>query len=150
MNHSGSLTMTDDAKTPTIEPWRRVWRKGFGYLLSERALEVLEQALMRDDTRLIQETTVVATPTDSTQDWPVRNACAIAFCGWQGEGLRTGAEIERYFDELCRDVDMLLNEPLACCRFLTWFDETPRERMRTQLLYEVRREQQRRITNHDE
>jgi hypothetical protein len=150
MNHSGSLTMTDDAKTPTIEPWRMVWRKGFAQLLSSEALEALEQALMRDDQRLIQETTVVATPTDSTQDWPVRNACAIAFCGWQGEGLHTAAEIELFFDELCRYVDIILDEPLACCRFLMWFDETPRERMRTQLLYEVRREQQRRMINHDE
>jgi hypothetical protein len=63
----------------------------------------------------------------------------LGFCGWQGEGLETVAEVEEYFARLCFEVDQRLGEPAACRWFLNWFDETPRDQMRTHLLAEVQR-----------
>jgi hypothetical protein len=81
------------------------------------------------------------------QNWPVQNACALAFCGWQGEGLETVAEVEEFFARVCFEIDERLGEPAACRWFLNWFDDSPRGEMRTQLLSEVRREQQRRMSD---
>jgi hypothetical protein len=73
------------------------------------------------------------------QDWPVEGACALTYCGWHGEGLQTVAEAEEFFARICFEVDQKLGEPAACRWFLNWFDETPREEMRRQLLVEVNR-----------
>jgi hypothetical protein len=118
--------MTNDAKTLTSEPWRRVWRKGIAPFLSEKALEALQRALVSDDARLTQGITTVPTHTRSVQDWPVHNACALAFCGWQGEGLETVAEVEEFFARVCFEIDERLGEPAACRWFLNWFDDSPR------------------------
>jgi hypothetical protein len=74
------------------------------------------------------------------QDWPVEAACATGFCGWQGEGLNTVAEVEEYFAQLCYEVDLRLGEPAAIYWFLNWFDETPRDEMRLLLAGEIRSE----------
>ena len=40
---------------------------------------------------------------------------------------------------MCFEIDQRFGEPTACRWFLNWFDETPREEMREQLLAEVQR-----------
>jgi hypothetical protein len=122
-----------------MESWRKVWREGVAPLLSTSSLEALQRALMSDDARLLQGATTTPPPLQCVQDWPVEAACALGFCGWQGEGLETVAEVEEFFARMCFEIDQRLGEPAACRWFLNWFDETPRDEMREQLLAEVNR-----------
>jgi hypothetical protein len=123
----------------TMESWRKVWREGVAPLLSTPGLEALQNALANDDARLLQGATTTPPPLQCVQDWPVEAACALGFCGWQGEGLETVAEVEEFFARTCFEIDQRLGEPAACRWFLNWFDETPRDEMRDQLLAEVQR-----------
>lgn len=120
-----------------MESWRKVWREGVAPLLSSSGLEALQRALKSDDARLLQGATTTPPPLQCVQDWPVEAACALGFCGWQGDGLETVAEVEEFFARTCFEIDQRLGEPAACRWFLNWFDETPREEMREQLLAEV-------------
>jgi hypothetical protein len=122
-----------------MDSWRKVWRDGLAPLISTEALEALRTALANDDTRLLQGATTTPPPLQCVQDWPVEAACVLGFCGWQGEGLETVAEVEEYFARLCYEVDLRLGEPAACRWFLNWFDETPRDEMRRLLLSELTR-----------
>jgi hypothetical protein len=125
-----------------MEAWRRVWREGIAPLLSDNALTALERALVTDDPRLIQGATTTPPPLQCVQDWPVEAACALGFCGWQGDELGKVAEVEEYFARKCFDCDVRLAEPAAVRWFLNWFDETPRDEMRRELLTEVKHELQ--------
>jgi hypothetical protein len=120
-----------------MESWRKVWREGVVPLLSTESLEALRRGLLADDTRLVQGATTTPPPLPSVQDWPVEAACALGYCGWQGEGLETVAEVEEFFARMCFEIDQRLGEPAGCRWFLNWFDETPRAAMRQDLLGEV-------------
>jgi hypothetical protein len=120
-----------------MESWRLVWREGFVPALSTTGLEALARALREDDARLIQQATSVPPPLMAVQDWPVEAACALGFCGWQGDGLTTVGEVEEAFAKACYDADQQLGEPAACRWFLNWFDATPRPEMIRELLAEV-------------
>src|SRR6266511_1592639 len=122
-----------------MESWRNVWRQGVAALLSTESLEALRQALVNDDPRLLQGATTTPPPLQCVQDWPVEAACGVGFCGWQGDGLETVAEVEEFFARVCFEVDQRLGEPAGCRWFLNWFDETPRDEMRRLLLGEVNR-----------
>jgi hypothetical protein len=122
-----------------MDSWQHVWRNGLAPLLSRESLDALHAALVSDDPRLLQGVTTSPPPLPSVADWPVEGACAIGFCGWQGDGLVTVGEVEDYFARLCHEADNLLGEPAGCRWFLNWFDETPREEMRRLLLIEVER-----------
>ncbi|HKB37327.1 MAG TPA: hypothetical protein VKD72_12820 [Gemmataceae bacterium] len=122
-----------------MESWRKVWREGVAPLLSTEGLQALARALASDDPRLLQGATTSPPPLQCVQDWPVEAACGLGYCGWQGDGLETVAEVEEFFARVCFEVDLALGEPAGCRWFLNWFDETPRDEMRTQLLAEVNR-----------
>ena len=122
-----------------MESWRNVWRQGLATLLSTESLEALREALASDDPRLLQGATTTPPPLQCVQDWPVEAACALGYCGWQGDGLETVAEVEEFFARMCFEIDQRLGEPAACRWFLNWFDDTPREQMRRELLVEVQR-----------
>jgi hypothetical protein len=122
-----------------MESWRKVWREGLEPLLTTEALVALQQALHHDDPRLVQGATTSPPPLMCVQDWPVEAACALGYCGWVGDGLETVGEVEEFFARLCFETDCRLGEPAACRWFLNWFDETPRDEMRRELLNEVRR-----------
>jgi hypothetical protein len=122
-----------------MDSWRKVWRDGLAPLISTAGLEALRAALSSDDARLLQGATTTPPPLQCVQDWPVEAACVLGYCGWQGEGLQSVAEVEDYFARLCFEVDQRLGEPAACRWFLNWFDETPRDEMRSLLLPEVTR-----------
>ena len=122
-----------------MESWRKVWREGMVPQLSPAALEALRHALLTDDARLLQGATTTPPPLQCVQDWPVEAACVLGFCGWQGLGLETVAEVEEFFAGACFEADQRLGEPAACRWFLNWYDETPRQEMRRQLLAEVNR-----------
>ncbi|MGF1578212.1 MAG: hypothetical protein ACFCD0_02490 [Gemmataceae bacterium] len=120
-----------------MESWRKVWRDGFGPFLPTTGLKALREALKCDDEQLIQGATTSPPPLQCVQDWPVESCCVIGFCFWQGEGLQTVAEIEEAFARTCFEADNALGEPAACRWFLNWYDETPREEMREEMLGEV-------------
>lgn len=120
-----------------MESWRSVWREGFVPVLSDRSLEALRDALINDDTRLTQGATTTPPPLMCVQDWPVEAACALGFCGWQGDNLETVGEVEKFFARCCFEADQRLGEAAACRWFLNWFDETPRDQMRQELIVEI-------------
>lgn len=120
-----------------MESWRKVWRDGVEPLLSTEGLNALKRALETDDERLLQGATTTPPPLMALQDWPVEAACALGFCGWQGDDLETVAEVEEFFARMCFEIDQRLGEPAGCRFFLNWFDETPRDEMRRELLSEV-------------
>jgi hypothetical protein len=122
-----------------MESWRKVWRDGLAPLVSTSGLEALRRALLNDDPRLLQGATTTPPPLPCVQDWPVEAACALGFCGWQGDHLESVSDVEEYFARMCFETDQRLGEPAAIRWFLNWFDETPREEMRRQLLGEVNR-----------
>jgi hypothetical protein len=122
-----------------MESWRKVWREGLAPLLSTAGLQALRRGLADDDVRLLQGATTTPPPLQCVQDWPVEAACALGYCGWQGEGLETVAEVEEFFARMCFEIDLRLGEPAGCRWFLNWFDETPRAEMRRELLGEVNR-----------
>ena len=122
-----------------MQAWQRSFREGIAPLISTRALLALKRALTQDDPALIQGATTTPPPLQAVQDWPVEAACALGFCGWQGDGLETVGEVEEFFARLCFEADARLGEPAACRWFLNWFDETPRAEARQDLLAEVNR-----------
>ncbi|HLJ92435.1 MAG TPA: hypothetical protein VKU02_04505 [Gemmataceae bacterium] len=122
-----------------MESWRKVWREGLESQISTSGLLALRRALLNDDARLLQGATTSPPPLQCVQDWPVEAACGLGYCGWQGDGLATVGEVEEFFANVCFEADQRLGEPAACRWFLNWFDETPREEMRQQLLPEINR-----------
>src|SRR5437868_10201390 len=122
-----------------MESGRKVGREGLAPRLSTGGLEALRQALASDDARLLQGATTTPPPLQCVQDWPVEAACALGYCGWIGDGLETVAEVEEFFARMCFEIDQQMGEPAACRWFLNWFDDTPREEMRRELLVEVQR-----------
>ena len=121
-----------------MESWRMVWRDGFLPTLSTEGLVSLRDALVTDDPRLTQGSTMTPPPLMSERDWPVEACCALSYCGWQGgRGLGTVGEVEEFFAKVCFEADQRLGEPAACRWFLNWFDDTPRLEMRRELLQEL-------------
>lgn len=119
-----------------MESWRKVWREGFVPLFNRDAMESLATALRTDDKRLIQGATSSPPPLMCVQDWPVEAACAIGWCMWQGQDANLG-EVEEFFARICYEADQIIGEPAACRYYLKWFDDTPRDVMRRELLAEV-------------
>lgn len=122
-----------------MESWQKVWREGLAPRISTAGLEALKEGLATDDPRLLQGATTTPPPLQCVQDWPVEGACGLGYCGWQGDGLETVAEVEEYFAQACFEADQALGEPAACRWFLNWFDDTPRDEMRRLLTAEINR-----------
>ena len=120
-----------------MERWRLAWREGFAPVLPTAGLAALRDALRDDDPRLRQGCTTYPLHTlgNSSGSLPVEGACALGFCGWQGEGLGTVAEVRGYFNRVCDAA----YEKADGRHFLRWFDEIPRDEMRRELLAEVER-----------
>ncbi len=57
-----------------------------------------------------------------------------------GFGRARVEECEEFFAKSCFDADERLGEKAACRWFLNWFDDTPRDQMRRDLLTEVEAE----------
>lgn len=121
----------------TLPSWKKVWREGFAPCLSTQGLEALRKGLERDDPRIIQGATTTPPPLQCVQDWPVEAACALGYCGWQGEELETVGQVEEFFARVCFEADQRLGEPAACRWFLNWFDDSPRGDMQRGLIAEI-------------
>lgn len=127
-----------------MDRWRQVCRDGLAPVLSTDGLTTLADALGRDDPCLVQGHTCVPPALQACSDELVEAACAIGFCGWQGEGLLRVGEVEDFFRQACDRADEALGEPAACRFFLHWFDRAPRAVMRRELMAEVGRALRRR------
>ncbi len=125
-----------------MEQWRKVFRASAS-LLPSAGLEALEKALETDDPRLLQGATMTPPALQCVMDWPVEAACLWGFCGWQ-DGRETVVEVEEFFSRMCFQTGQIMNEPAGCRWFLNWYDDTPRDQMRRELLPEVRAELARR------
>lgn len=123
-----------------MEIWRLVWRTGFAPVLSDEVLRALAEAIRIDDPRLTQGSTTTPPPLMCVQDWPCEAGCALGFCGAVENGgfmTATVGQAEEFFARACFEADQRLGEPAACRWFLNWFDQTPRDEMRSALLPEV-------------
>jgi hypothetical protein len=120
-----------------LESWRVVWRSGFAPLISTAGLLALRRALTADDPCILQGATTSPPSMMSVENWPVDGTDAIGFTGWKGEGLDTVGEVQEYFARLCHEADIRLGEAAACRYFLNWYDDTPRDAMRRELLAEL-------------
>ena len=123
-----------------METWRKVWRNGLAPHLSTKGLQALKGGLERDDPALSQGCTTTPPPLHCVRDWPCEGACVVGYCAWKGDGLETVGEVEEFFGTVCFKADERLQEPAAVRYFLNWFDDTPRDEMRRELLAEVNRE----------
>jgi hypothetical protein len=123
-----------------VESWRKVWRDGVAPVLSTAGLTALRRAIVTDDPRLIQNATTTPPPLLCVQDWPVEAACPIGLSGWLGDGLEVVGDVEEHFAKVCFEADTRLGESAAVRYFLNWFDDTPRDEVRRELLGEVDRE----------
>lgn len=121
-----------------MESWRKGWREGFAPILSTAGLEAVLKALESDDMRLVQGATTTPPPLMCVQDWPVEAACILGFCGWQGDGLTTVGEVELHFANVCFLADQRLGSPAECRWFLNFWDDTPRDELRREMIGEVK------------
>ncbi|HEY1189547.1 MAG TPA: hypothetical protein VGE74_18015 [Gemmata sp.] len=122
-----------------MESWRLYWRKALAAVLPTTGIESLRDALRSDNPCLVQGSTTVPAPLIATRDERVCGACAIAFCGWQGDALETVGAVEEFFSRICWEGDQAFGEPAGCRKFLDWFDDTPRDEVRRELFAEVER-----------
>jgi hypothetical protein len=120
-----------------MEKWRRVWREGIAPNISEKGLRSLQLLLRFDSSRVIQGSVSVPPNLAGMHEMMPVAACAIGICGWQGEGCKSVAQVEGYFHRVCDAADSQFDEPATTRYFLNWFDETPREVMRREMLSEV-------------
>lgn len=123
------------------EAWRHAWRVGVVPSLSLEALQALEAALLTDDVRLVQNTTVetfTLSADDNMLDGVLCGACPLGYCGWIGEGLESAREVAEFFGRMCAVIDKNMGEPAGCRHFTNWVDNTDRDVMRRELLPEVR------------
>jgi len=124
-----------------MESWRLVWREGIAPTLPRVALETLAVALESDDPRLTQGSGTTPPPLKGTHDWPAEAADVFGFCGavlHGGFGKATVGQCEAYFARTCFETDLRVKEIAAARWFLNWFDDTPRDEMRRELLAEVK------------
>lgn len=120
-----------------MESWRKTFREGFAPFFSTESLIALKSGLESNDSHLIQGSTTEPPPLMCTANWAVNACCAIGYCGWKGNQLKTVEEVEKFFAEMCFKCDSQLGEPAACRWFLNWFDETPRKEVFKLLAEEI-------------
>ena len=120
-----------------MESWRRVWREGFVSSLPTAGLFALRAALEADDPRLLQGETTSPPSVLCLQDEVVQAACLVTFCGWQGNELATVGDVDEFFTVACLEAGDRVGTEGACRYFLNWYDDTPRDQMRRELLSEV-------------
>jgi hypothetical protein len=122
-----------------IETWRWAWREGAAPLLADADLTLLQDALQRDDPRLLQGATTNPPPCDYATEVRCEGGCPLAFVGWQNYQMHVVKDVEDFFARLFTEIGQRLGD-LTGARWLTnWIDETPRDEMRRLLGEEITR-----------
>jgi hypothetical protein len=124
--------------------WQNVFRVGLAPQLTEDDLLALARGLEDDDKRLAQGYTTDPPPMKGLWDFPVCACCPISFVGLAARGLTTVGQVDEWFAKACFEIDRLFGEAASSRWLLNYLDDTPRERMREELLAEVRAELARR------
>lgn len=124
-------------KNTTLKIWQQVWRKGIVPQFQVEDLQRLKKALEEDDPRLIQGSTTSPPTLQCSQDWPLEACCVVSHLCCSELNNTTVSEAEEQFAKACFEADQKLGEPAAIRYFLNWYDETPREEMRLELLEEI-------------
>lgn len=120
-----------------MELWRKVWRQGVAPQLSREQIAAMRDALRLDDERLLQGATTTPPPMMCVQDWPCEGGCLIGLSWMLTHPGATVGEVEEHFASVCRKADELLNEPAACRWWLNFWDDTPRDVARRELIGEI-------------
>ena len=102
--------------------WKQVWDE-LATKLPTVGLQSLKKALETDDPSLIQGQTY----TNDDLGW-ITGACAIGYCFWKADVCAT---VNRVFSDFCRVYDASRFDVSV---FMEWFDTSPRERVRQELL----------------
>lgn len=128
-----------------MERWREAWRGITGFIPT-KGLLALREAIACDDPGLVQNKTTIPAARSFTTDDDCHGACAIAYCFWHGFGIKGVGELRFLFEAVSTDADEHFTDlnPRRRRRFsyhfVRWFDRSPRERVRAELLVEVERE----------
>jgi len=125
-----------------VQAGRDAFARVIAPLMPDRHLCVLLGALERDDPRLCQR--VTTWPAWLTPGAAARceSACAMAFGGWQSDGLVTVGEVVQLWVDLASRVDR--QDPWALGAFTGWFDDWPRAEVFAAMIAMVREELDRR------
>lgn len=130
----------------TMEPWRLIFRKGFAPLLSNDSLVALQNGLKHDDPALVQGCVVFPRPMPGFWDLPAAAVGLLGYMGREGEGLFSVFEVSEFHERLMQAAAQKLGQMDAAILFLSWFDKTPRDLMRKNLLQETHLELRKRKT----
>ena len=118
-----------------MESWRLVWRDGFVPVISTAGLE--------SPAGCVAGRRSAAHAGQHHHPAPASCACRTgrskppvpsATAAGRAIDLDTVGEVEEFFARVCFEADQRLGEPAACRWFLNWFDDTPRDEMRRELL----------------
>ncbi len=121
-----------------MESWRACWRRGIVPQLSTRGLEALRKGLIDDDPKLLQGATTSPPPLQCVQDWPCEGACPLGYTAMQ-TGAVTVRQVEEAFSRCCFEAELLMGKVAVSRHFSNWWDDTPRQTARAELLAEVNR-----------
>lgn len=122
-----------------MESWRYVWRVGLAPTFSSAELDALRVGLELDDPALVQGACVVRDGDYECASCRVVGGCAIGYAIWNHGAVSFDDEVLDAFQTVLVKSDFLVGYPLGTAPFLSWFDDTPREEMRRELLLEVKR-----------
>ncbi len=119
-----------------METWKTVWRQGIAPQCTDEQLQALSLALECDYPELIQGATCEPVPMLCNYDLLCQCACPISFLGWK-TGMETVGEVEAFFQRTTFAAAIALGEQEAVRWLINWWDESPRETARNDLLAEV-------------
>lgn len=116
--------------------WQEVFRVAASSCLTRDELLFIRDAIGRDDKRLIQGSTAKPPAIPCVYDWPAECGCLFGLLAFRDGKQPTVAQVENEFARIVNAIDARF--PMrAAYYFLNWFDETPRDTMRAELLAEI-------------
>jgi hypothetical protein len=121
------------------ETWQRVFRQGILPHVSTKGLEGLQRALERDDARVLMGASTNPPALSFNEHESVEGCCPVGWLLLEGKApysLSVGM-LDEAFAQLCWKCEQACGFPAAIGYFLRWWDEGPRETVRTALLAEV-------------
>lgn len=142
---SETATATATENHDLCETWQLVWRTGIAPQLDLAALAALRDGLARDDATLVQGRSVVPPGMECVADWPIEAGDCITYALWQSHRVATVGDATDQWAAIMARCDAIIEEKAGCRWLLNWYDDTPREVMRRELLAEVVRAVQERF-----
>lgn len=124
--------------------WKDVFRRGLAPQLTSDELETLLTALVNNDPDLIQGKTVEPCGAGVKGDEKPKAGCMIGYIIWKCRGANEVRDVQNEFACICCGIDVRLAVLSVNRYLLNFFDETPRDKMRPQLIEEIELELERR------